>query len=110
MTVGDRMAKARGKARKDTDALLLVGTMKGAFVFRSDTSRKKWEMDGPHFRGEAVYALLHDTRAGRARTFAAKNSMHWGPSVSSSDDLGRTWTSASRCADLAARFGPGRST
>ena len=87
------MAKARGKAQKDTDALLLVGTMKGAFVFRSDKSRKKWEMDGPHFRGEAVYALLHDTRAGRSRTFAATNSMHWGPSVRSSEDYGRTWTS-----------------
>lgn len=45
--------------------------MKGAFIFRSDESRKKWRMDGPHFRGEAVYALLHDTRAGRTRTYAA---------------------------------------
>lgn len=87
------MAKARRKTGTGIDALLLVGTMKGAFVFRSDKSRKKWEMDGPHFRGEAVYALLHDTRAGRPRTFAATNSMHWGPSVRTSDDYGRTWTS-----------------
>jgi len=86
------MAKTRTTNGRDSDALLLVGTMKGAFVFRSDKSRRKWEMDGPHFRGEAVYALLHDTRAGRPRTFAATNSMHWGPSVRSSDDYGRTWT------------------
>lgn len=73
------MAKTRSKAGRDPEALVLVGTMKGAFAFRSDMKRKKWKMDGPHFRGEAVYALLHDTRGGRARTYAATNSMHWGP-------------------------------
>ena len=87
------MVKRRSGAAKSPKALLLVGTMKGAFVFSSDKSRKKWRMDGPHFRGEAVYALLHDTRGGRARTYAATNSMHWGPTVRSSDDLGKTWTS-----------------
>jgi len=87
------MVKTASKASRPPEALLLVGTMKGAFVFHSDKSRRKWKMDGPHFRGEAVYALLHDTRAGRARTYAATNSMHWGPSVRSSDDLGKTWSS-----------------
>jgi photosystem II stability/assembly factor-like uncharacterized protein len=81
----------RSAARKD-GALLLVGTMKGAFVFRSDASRKKWTVEGPHFRGEAVYALLHDTRAGRPRTFAATNSPHWGPTLRTSDDNGDTWS------------------
>jgi hypothetical protein len=80
-----------GTSRKQ-DALLLVGTMKGAFVLRSDESRKKWKIEGPHFRGEAVYALLHDTRAGRPRTFAATNSMHWGPTLRTSDDNGATWS------------------
>jgi photosystem II stability/assembly factor-like uncharacterized protein len=83
----------RTKPSKNPEALLLVGTMKGAFLFRSDASRKKWTMDGPHFRGEAVYAMLHDTRDGRSRTYAATNSMHWGPTVRSSDDYGRTWSS-----------------
>jgi photosystem II stability/assembly factor-like uncharacterized protein len=73
-------------------ALLLVGTMKGAFLLHSDKSREKWRIDGPHFRGEAVYALLHDTRAGRARTFAATNSPHWGPTLRTSDDYGKTWS------------------
>ena len=68
--------------------------MKGAFLFRADESRKKWTMDGPHFRGEAVYAMLHDNRAGRSRTYAATNSMHWGPTVRSSEDYGKTWSSA----------------
>jgi len=87
------MAGSRSKPGRDPEALVLVGTMKGAFAFRSDIKRKKWKMDGPHFRGEAVYALLHDTRGGRARTYAATNSTHWGPTVRFSDDGGKTWSS-----------------
>jgi photosystem II stability/assembly factor-like uncharacterized protein len=82
-------ARASSKAQ---EALLLVGTMKGAFVLRSDKSRKKWKIEGPHFRGEAVYALLHDTRGDRPRTFAATNSMHWGPTLRTSNDNGVTWS------------------
>src|SRR5258705_315726 len=81
----------KGSSGKES-ALLLVGTMKGAFVLRSDKSRRKWKIEGPHFRGEAVYALLHDTRAGRGRTFAATNSMHWGPTLRTSDDNGASWS------------------
>jgi photosystem II stability/assembly factor-like uncharacterized protein len=66
--------------------------MKGAFVLRSDKSRKKWRVEGPHFRGETVYALLHDTRGERPRTFAATNSMHWGPTLRTSHDNGTTWS------------------
>ena len=84
--------KTRTSSTRNQDALLLVGTMKGAFVLRSDKSRKKWRIEGPHFRGEAVYALLHDTRAGRPRTFAATNSMHWGPTLRTSNDNGATWS------------------
>jgi len=80
------------RASRFPEALLLVGTMKGAFVLRSDKSRKKWTIEGPHFRGEAVYALLHDTRGDRPRTFAATNSMHWGPTLRTSNDNGVTWS------------------
>ncbi len=90
------MKKARGKPANKQNVLLLVGTMKGAFLLRSDKARKKWRVDGPHFRGEAVYALLHDTRNGRSRTFAATNSPHWGATLRTSDDYGRTWSAAER--------------
>jgi hypothetical protein len=79
-------------ATKDKDVLLLVGTMKGAFFFRSDASRKKWTMDGPHFKGESVYAMYHDSRGGRSRTFAAPTSMHWGGTLRMSSDLGKSWS------------------
>jgi photosystem II stability/assembly factor-like uncharacterized protein len=85
-----------GSRSSKPEVVLLVGTMKGAFLFRSDESRKKWTMEGPHFKGEAVYAMLHDTRGGRSRTFAAATSPHWGPTLRMSDDLGATWSSPER--------------
>jgi photosystem II stability/assembly factor-like uncharacterized protein len=88
-----KTSKPAGRgSSKAQEALLLVGTMKGAFVLRSDKARKKWKIEGPHFRGEAVYALLHDTRGDRPRTFAATNSMHWGPTLRTSNDNGATWS------------------
>ena len=74
------------------DGLLLVGTMKGAFLLRSNAERGKWEVGGPYFPGQAVYAMAYDDRKGRSRLWAATNSMPWGAVLSSSDDFGRTWT------------------
>jgi photosystem II stability/assembly factor-like uncharacterized protein len=78
------------------DVLLLVGTMKGAFLFWSDERRRSWRMEGPHFRGEAVYALLHDDRNGRPRTYASAGSAHWGSSLRTSDDFGSSWSDPER--------------
>jgi len=74
------------------DVLVLVGTMKGAFLFRSPAGRGTWEMGGPYFPGSAVYALAYDGRAGRNRIWAGPHSMHWGGLLRSSDDFGRNWT------------------
>jgi len=77
---------------RDGDVLLLVGTMKGAFLLHAGKSRAKWEMGGPYFPGSAVYALAYDKRAGRNRIWAGPQSMHWGALLRSSDDFGRNWT------------------
>jgi len=74
------------------DNLLLVGTIKGAFLFRSDGSREKWEEAGPYFPGRSIYAMAYDGRNGRQRLWAAVNSSYWGSFLSSSDDFGKTWT------------------
>src|SRR5436190_2717268 len=74
------------------DVVLLVGTMKGAFVLRGGGGRREWEVGGPYFPGSAVYALAYDERAGRHRIWAGPNSMHWGGMLQSSDDFGQTWT------------------
>lgn len=77
---------------KSGDVLILAGTMKGAFVLRSDKDRKEWEVGGPYFPGRAIYAMLYDDRNGRSRLWAAVNSSFWGSYLSSSDDFGKTWT------------------
>ncbi len=82
---------AKASAEKG-EVLVMVGTMKGAFFLRSDSSRENWRIDGPHFPGESVYALLHDTRGARSRTFAGSVSNHWGPTLRTSDDHGATWS------------------
>jgi photosystem II stability/assembly factor-like uncharacterized protein len=76
---------------RNGDVVLLVGTMKGAFIFRS-AGRRDWESGGPYFPGSAVYALAYDARGARHRIWAGPNSMHWGGMLQSSDDFGKTWT------------------
>ena len=86
------MPKAAHVSPKHGDVLVLVGTMKGAFIFRSSESRKKWEIGGPYFPGSAVYALAYDDRADRHRIWAGAQSMHWGALLRCSDDFGKKWT------------------
>src|SRR6266702_3267054 len=52
------------------DILVLVGTTKGAFLFRTDPEHERTEVTGPHFPGEAIYSLAYDDRAGRRRVLA----------------------------------------
>jgi hypothetical protein len=86
------MPEIRHVSPKPDDVVLLVGTMKGAFLFRADKARKRWQRGGPYFAGHAVYAMAYDSRAGRRRLWAAPESMHWGSDLRASDDFGRTWT------------------
>lgn len=86
------MPEPKHVSPRSGDALLLVGTMKGLFLFRSNRSRAKWDMAGPYFPGYAVYAAAFDSRAGRHRLWAGPQSMHWGGVLRSSDDFGQTWT------------------
>jgi len=72
--------------------ILLVGTIKGAFLISSDANREKWQVSGPHFPGRVVYAMAYDNRAGRQRLWASSTHFAFGPMLHSSDDFGRTWT------------------
>jgi len=76
---------------RDGDVLLLVGTIKGAFLLRSTLDRCRWEVAGPYFHGQSIYALGYDSRAGRHRLWASTQSF-WGTYLRSSDDFGKTWT------------------
>ena len=72
--------------------VVLVGTSKGLFSLRSGDGRRHFEISGPDLVGEEVYATCIDTRGPSPRLLAGSVSMHWGPVVRRSDDLGTTWT------------------
>lgn len=86
------MTAKKGPSVRNGDVLLLVGTMKGAFVLKSDRSRRRWERSGPHFPGSSVYAIAYDGRNDRHRIWAAPKSLHWGAELCSTDDFGSTWS------------------
>lgn len=86
------MQFARPLDVKEGNALLLVGTTKGAFLLAANPARSSWQISGPHFPGHSVYALAFDGRNGRQRLWAAVQSMHFGGVLRSSDDFGRSWT------------------
>jgi len=76
---------------KEGDVLLLVGTMKGAFLLHSNAQRSRWDVIGPAFHGNAIYSMAYDAREGRHRMWAS-TSAFWGTFLRCSDDFGKTWT------------------
>ncbi|KAA0214835.1 glycosyl hydrolase [bacterium] len=82
----------RGSARSKTVALL-VSTRKGAWIFTSEASRRKWSVNGPHFLGHMVHHMVLDPRDGKTLLAAARTG-HLGPTVFRSTDFGKTWKEA----------------
>jgi serine/threonine protein kinase len=76
---------------KKGDFLLLVGTIKGAFILRSNAQRSRWEVGGPYFHGYNVYAMAYDGRGNQHRIWASTQN-YWGTLLRSSDDFGKSWT------------------
>ena len=80
------------RSRDTTGAIVLVGTTKGLFTLRCADRGERFELTGPTFPGEEVYATCIDSRSGASRLFTGSVSNHWGPVLRRSDDLGATWT------------------
>ena len=72
----------------------MVGTTKGAFLFRSNASRTRWEASGPHFPGQSVYSLAFDGRQQRRRIWAGVQNPWYGTGLQTSDDFGATWNTS----------------
>jgi hypothetical protein len=83
------------RAKRGGGPILLVATRKGAWLFRGDTARRKWQTDGPHFLGHIINHVMLDPRDGRTLLAAAKTG-HLGPTVFRSTDFGRTWKEAAK--------------
>ncbi len=71
---------------------VLVGTLKGAFVFRSTAARGAWTIEGPLFKGWKVTAA---ERLPDGTFLAATASDVYGPALHRSRDL-REWTQIER--------------
>ena len=69
---------------------VLIGTRKGAFIASSDASRKRWEVEGPHFAGWEVYHLK-GSPADPNRLYASQSSGWFGQVMQRSNDGGKTW-------------------
>ncbi|MBM7807930.1 photosystem II stability/assembly factor-like uncharacterized protein [Geodermatophilus bullaregiensis] len=72
--------------------LLAIGTRKGLWLARSGDDRRTWTLDGPHLLAQEVAAVGVDVRGPVPRVLAGVQYGHWGPTVTWSDDLGRTWS------------------
>ncbi|HEY1976697.1 MAG TPA: hypothetical protein VGG89_09140 [Candidatus Baltobacteraceae bacterium] len=69
---------------------VLVGTRKGAFVLRSDGTRKSWQVDGPFFPGWEIYHV-NGSPAEPNRIYVSQTSGWFGQQMQRSDDGGNTW-------------------
>jgi hypothetical protein len=98
------MASSSDGAPGAADTIVLVGTTKGLFTLRSGADRDRFELAGPLFPGEEVYATCIDDRSGTTRLFTGSVSNHWGPVLRRSDDLGASWSEDEQAA---LRFPPG---
>jgi len=72
---------------------LLIGTRKGAFILRSDRTRRAWKLSAPMFLGHIVHHLVLDPRDRRTMLMASSTG-HLGPTMFRSTDAGKTWKEA----------------
>ncbi len=72
---------------------VLVGTRKGAFILNSDATRKRWDVQGPHFAGWEIYHMK-GSPANPDRLYASQTSSWFGQVLQRSNDGGKTWEAA----------------
>jgi photosystem II stability/assembly factor-like uncharacterized protein len=78
-----------------SNAIVMVGTRKGAFFYSSDSGRERWTLEGPLFLGHIIHHVVLDRRDGRTVLMASRTG-HLGPTIFRSTDLGRSWSEAKR--------------
>ena len=73
--------------------LVLVGTVKGAFILESDEARKDWNLRGPFVEGWPINHIIYDREQGAM--LAGGGNPWYGPAVWRSTDLGESWSHSS---------------
>lgn len=74
---------------------LLVGSRKGAWIYRSDADRQAWQVEGPLFLGAIIHHFVPDPREPGVLLIAASTG-HLGPTIYRSEDGGKSWREAER--------------
>jgi hypothetical protein len=74
---------------------LLIASKKGAFILKSDSKRRNWEISSPIMLGNIIHHLVLDPRDRRTMLMAAKTG-HLGPTVYRSTNMGKTWKEATK--------------
>jgi len=78
-----------------SELILLVATEKGAFLYYSDSDRRHWDVNGPHFLGSVVHHLVLDPRDNKT-LLASVQSRQSGVTIYWSKDFGKTWNPATK--------------
>jgi photosystem II stability/assembly factor-like uncharacterized protein len=73
-----------------SNTVVIVGTNKGAFIYRGGKSRRDWSISGPHLAGWEVSAAHLDSHTGRI--ILGTTHYVYGATFRASDDLGAKWT------------------
>ena len=74
--------------------MLLIGTVKGVFLYHGDERRTEWPLTGPHVGGWEIFSLCGDSR--NRRMIAGTGHFAHGPTIRISRDLGATWEPVER--------------
>ena len=69
---------------------LFIGTRKGAFILKSDRTRRTWKLSAPIYLGHIIHHMVCDPRDKRTVLMAASTG-HLGPTIFRSTDRGKTW-------------------
>ena len=85
------MSSGNLPARK---VVLLIGTVKGVFIYQGDERRSEWSLTGPHLGGWEVFSLCGDSRNGRI--LAGTGHFTHGPTIRTTRDFGATWEPVER--------------
>jgi photosystem II stability/assembly factor-like uncharacterized protein len=70
--------------------VLIVGTVKGVFLYHTDERRTDWRMTGPHLGGWEIFSVCGDPRANRI--LAGTCHFAHGATIRTSSDLGANWS------------------
>ncbi len=76
------------------ETTVLIGTKKGAFLARSDATRRDWSLSGPFCETWPTNHVIADPATGTI--FAGGGNEWFGPAVWKSTDGGATWTHSSQ--------------